>query len=365
MAFFEDERGDDEDRTEEPTQRRLDQALEQGNVPQSPELATAAQALAGAVALSLLGGAAWAGLRESLRGTLGRELSLAAGRAGTAAGASALARDVALATGRAVLPIVAVIALTSVAATLLQRRPYFSLERISPDAGRLDPLSNLGRAFQLKGATGLVVTVVKVALVLVVLRATLASVLPSLSSLGGAGLAANLAATGGVATGLLLEASLALVAAGALDFFFVHRAWKKSLRMSREEIKREAREEEGDPHLKARIRALQRQKRSKKKMLEATKTADAVVTNPTHLAIALKYDKTVMAAPRVVAKGADHLAAEIREVARQEGIALVEDKPLARTLYRTVEVGGEVPPKLYQAVAEVLAFVYRLKRRTA
>jgi len=135
------------------------------------------------------------------------------------------------------------------------------------------------------------------------------------------------------------------------------------LMMTKEEVKQEHKQKEGDPLLKARIRSLQRERARRRMMAEVPK-ADVIVTNPTHFAVALRYDAEKMAAPRVVAKGADLVAQRIKEIARKNGIPLVENVPLARALHKSVKVGGSVPRSLYQAVAEVLAYVYRLKGRT-
>jgi flagellar biosynthetic protein FlhB len=138
--------------------------------------------------------------------------------------------------------------------------------------------------------------------------------------------------------------------------------YSKNLRMTKQEAKQEHKEREGDPHIKARIRGIQRDM-ARKRMMQAVKKADVIVTNPTHIAIAIVYDKSDMAAPKVVAKGADFLAQKIKQIASEAGVPLVENVPLARTLYKSVKVGQYIPRALYQAVAEVLAYVYRLKRR--
>jgi flagellar biosynthetic protein FlhB len=362
MALFDD---GDEDKTEDPTARRLEKAREEGNIAQSPELSSAAQTLGGAAALTWLGATLWERCRALLEGALGRGLEHARGHAGTPRGALALFQEGTLALGETALPVLLFLALVAIVAGVAQRGATFHLERLAPDPGRFDPLSNLGRAFAGQGLQGLALTAAKIVLVLLVVRAAVTAALPGLSALGGTGLGVGLGRISGLGVSIFLQSSVVLVAAGGVDYLLAHRRRTKGLRMSKQEVKEENRDENGDPHVKGRMRRLQRSRKNRRKMLEDAKRAKVVVTNPTHLAIALGYEKASMAAPRVLAKGADLLAAEIREVARQEGIPLVEDKPLARTIYRTVDVGGEVPPKLYQAVAEVLAFVYRLKQRKA
>jgi flagellar biosynthetic protein FlhB len=145
-----------------------------------------------------------------------------------------------------------------------------------------------------------------------------------------------------------------------LDFFYQRFEHDRTLRMTKEEVREESKELEGDPHTKGRIRGIQRKIAYRRMMADVPK-ADVVLTNPTHLAVALKYDSGKMSAPRVVAKGAGLIAARIKEIAKENGIPVVEDKPLARALYKSVEVGDEIPEKLFQAVAQVLAYIYRLR----
>jgi flagellar biosynthetic protein FlhB len=146
----------------------------------------------------------------------------------------------------------------------------------------------------------------------------------------------------------------------ALDYGFQRFEFERELRMTKQEVKEESKMFEGDPVVKGRIRTVQRQI-AYRRMMHDVPTADVVVTNPTHLAVALKYDNLRMRAPRVVAKGADLMAQRIRDVAREHEIPIVEDKPLAQVLYRTVEIGQEIPAKLFQAVAQILAYIYRMK----
>jgi flagellar biosynthetic protein FlhB len=160
---------------------------------------------------------------------------------------------------------------------------------------------------------------------------------------------------GGVCIGLFVVA--------ALDFSYQKFRYQKSLMMTRQELKQEHKQREGDPLLKARIRSLQRE-RARKRMMQDVPKADVIVTNPTHIAVAIKYDYEKMAAPRVVAKGADLMAQRIKELGKKNGVPLVENVPLARALHKSVKIGGTVPRSLYQAIAEVLAYVYRLKGKT-
>jgi flagellar biosynthetic protein FlhB len=156
----------------------------------------------------------------------------------------------------------------------------------------------------------------------------------------------------------------AISVVAAADFFYQRWEWERSLRMTVQEVREEHRDTEGDPLIKSRVRSVQRDM-MRKRMMAAVPEADVVVTNPTHLAVALKYDQARMSAPIVVAKGAGHLAERIRAVARQHGVAVVENKFVARTLYKLVDIGREIPADLYRAVAEILAFVFRARGLTS
>jgi flagellar biosynthetic protein FlhB len=165
-------------------------------------------------------------------------------------------------------------------------------------------------------------------------------------------------------TGKLLFLSLCGVLAvfAAIDFVLQKREYAKQVRVTKQEAKQEAKEQEGDPLIKARIRSVQRDM-ARKRMMQAVKKADVIITNPTHIAIALQYDKDKMVAPKVVAKGADFMAERIKKIAAESGIVMVENVPLARAMFKSVKVGQVIPKSLFQAVAEVLAYVYKLKNR--
>jgi len=161
--------------------------------------------------------------------------------------------------------------------------------------------------------------------------------------------------------GIGLKTGLAFLALAVLDYFYQRFEFERDLRMTKQEVKEESKQQEGDPLVKSRIRSIQR-RIAYKRMMQDVPKADVVVTNPTHLAVALKYQAGAMSAPKVVAKGADLIAQRIRALALEHDIPVVEDKPLAQALYKSVDVGEEVPEKLFQAVAQLLAYIYRLKK---
>jgi flagellar biosynthesis protein FlhB len=180
--------------------------------------------------------------------------------------------------------------------------------------------------------------------------------------LTGADLRAGLVLAAGIGMELLLKIGLAFLMLALADYVFQRWQFEKSAKMTKQEVKEEARSSELNEQIRGRIRSLQRQL-ARKRMMQRVPQADVVITNPTHYAVALQYDSGKMAAPRVIAKGQRLIAQQIKEIARMHGVPLVENKPLAQALYRAVDVDKEIPRELYKAVAEVLAFIYRLKRQ--
>jgi len=344
-----------QERTEAATPKRRDDARRKGQVARSRELPAAAGILAGAM-FFLVGGSSMIGgagrlMHEALAGAVRPDLTLLE------------LREVILTAARGAIgllaPLMAVMVTVGVAANVLQTGPVASLHPLAPQWSRISPAAGFKRIF----STGTLVELVKSVLKLLTVGAAAWWVLKGevvrLPALAGADVHAFLPYLGHASLRVALAAGVALMCLGLLDFGFQRFEHEKRLRMTRQDVRREFKETEGDPMVRARIRSIQRQV-ARKRMMADVPRADVVVTNPTHLAVALKYDSEQMAAPRVVAKGAGHVAARIRAIAAAAGVPVMEDKPLARALYRAVEIGREVPVELYRAVAEVLAFVYRM-----
>jgi flagellar biosynthesis protein FlhB len=254
-----------------------------------------------------------------------------------------------------------VVVVSGVGGGLLQTQFLWSTELLQPDFSRLNPLTGLRRilGFAALGEIGKsLLGILCLGVLGFFFLYSNVSVLLSLSSLNPEDVLFF-----GNREGLwFLKAGVSVMAVLAvLDYLFQRWRLQAQLRMSRQEIKEEFREQEGDPHIKNRIRSL-RQKMARQRMMTEVPKADVVITNPTHLALVLRYRPEEMAAPRVVAKGADFVAQRIREIARSHSIPILENKPLARMLYARVEVGQEIPESLYRAVAEVLAYILRLRR---
>jgi flagellar biosynthetic protein FlhB len=260
-------------------------------------------------------------------------------------------------------PILAAAVLAGIAVNLAQVGFLLTLEPLKPDFNRLNPIMGFGRLFSTRGGVDLMKSVLKVVMVSAVAFATARSQLPLFISTAQMSTPMALSALGGILYTLCLRVCVAMLILAALDYIYQRVHFEQSIRMTREEVREEMRQMEGDPTLRARIRRRQREI-ARQRMMQEVPRADVVITNPTRLAVALRYAAGEMSAPTVVAKGQRLMAERIREVARQHGVPIVENKPLAQALFKSVEIGQEIPAELYQAVAEVLAFVYRLKQKS-
>lgn len=238
----------------------------------------------------------------------------------------------------------------------------FSTDPLQPDLDKINPLKGLQRILSLKHLSESLLMAGKAAVIAAVAYFAIRSEVLSSPQMLMNDPVSLFAAMGVAGKGIFLPMIGILLVFSLADFWMVKRDYSKQLRLTKQEAKQEFKEREGDPQLKARVRAVQREV-ARRRMMQAVRKADVIITNPTHIAIAIVYDKETMMAPKVVAKGADHLAQRIKKVAADAGVPLVENVPLARTLYKSVKTGQLIPRALYQAVAEVLAYVYRLKGR--
>jgi flagellar biosynthetic protein FlhB len=346
---------DDLERTEAPSLRRLVQAREEGQVPRSRELATFTLLAAAGIA-AIAGSDHWRdGLSRVLRAGLAFDRRLATDPAALGDYALSLATDGLL----VALPLLGVAFVAGVGGTLAVGGWNFTTRPLVPRLARLDPGNGVRNVFSVHGAGELAKAVLKALAVGALVAWLLWRRSDDIALLSAASLPVALAAAGGLLTTtfLMLVGAMALIA--AFDVPVQLLSHFRRLRMSRAELRQEHRELEGDPQLKARIRRLQRE-RARRRMMAAIPTADVVVTNPTHFAVALKYDES-MAAPQVIAKGADVLARRIREIAAEHRVPIVEAAPLARALYRHTELGEQIPAPLFEAVAAVLAYVFQLR----
>ena len=345
-----------QERTEQPTERRLQEARKKGQVPRSRELNTMLSLILASIALMVLGGNISQSIMQiSVEGfSVSRELAF---------DASQLPFQfmyMASQTLLALSPFMAVMLVAALAGPLMMGGWSFSLETISFKFEKLNPIKGLARIFSLKGLVELVKALAKFVLLLgaaILVFFTIDQQLLSLTSMTpkAAGLEA---VTVLVRVLLILSATTILIV--ALDVPFELWNHQKQLRMTKQEVKDEMKETDGNPQVKQRIRTVQRQL-AESRMMEDVKTADVVITNPTHYAVALQYLDRPGSAPRVVAKGKDLTALRIRSIATEHDIPLFEAPPLARALYRSTEIGHEIPHVLSMAVARVLAYVFQLK----
>jgi flagellar biosynthetic protein FlhB len=349
---------EDVERTEQPTPKRRGEARRQGQIALSQEAFIAANLLAVTVALGMIG-------RQALLVGLGATRALWTPRADLdIEAAMQLLAIAARATMIIVAPVLAAAALAAIAIGELQTRGNLATQRLSPSWARLSPAANFNRLFKRQAAIELPKSLLKIALVGSVIWMSVRSSVDDYLGL----LYLPLFEIARFQIGTILHAFLVgcsvLVVIAAIDYAYQYWQTERALRMTKTEIKEERKQSEGDPLIRSRMRSLQFE-RARNRMMRAVPSADVVVTNPEHISMALKYERNSMAAPRVVARGAGWIALRIREIARESGVPIVENRPLARALYRSVRVGDFVPERLYKAVAEVLAYVYRLHPRKA
>ena len=347
-------------RTEEPTPKRREEARTDGRIPQSVEITSATVLLAALLATWRSGDAAITGLRESMRRSL-----LAVGKLDlTPAALGDVLNGMLHDLTAAVIPILSVTAVAGFTAVVAQIGFRFYGKRLLPDLSKMSPASGMQRIFSTKGLFDVTKALVKIVLVGWLSWKLIGGSEGKIIALSGASPRELLAITGREVARLVGWVTSVLVALAAVDYGWQRRQHQQSLRMTKSEVKDETRQAEGDPKVKARMKRAY-QELVKTRSLADVPTADVVITNPVHLAVALKYVPGQMGAPRVVAKGAEGFAQKIKEVARQHGVPILERRSLARAIFKSVPVGGEIPATVYRAVAEILAYIYGLRQRRA
>jgi flagellar biosynthetic protein FlhB len=263
-----------------------------------------------------------------------------------------------------VLPLFLSLFLLGLVTNLLQTGFLFSWRALEPKYTRLNPWQGLHHIFSLQSVNELVKALIKIGIIGYVVYATMAAEFEQFFPLSQQAVEELIRYLGSSTLRLGTHTAYALIALALLDYAFQRWQYEKNLRMTLQEVKEERKEAEGNPQMRARMRSIMREMARKRMMAEVPR-ADVVVTNPTHLAVALRYRRQDMRAPQVIAKGADYLAERIKTVAREHGVPLVENRAVAQSLYKSVEIGEVIPEALYKAVAEILAYVYRLKPRPA
>ncbi|MBK8687347.1 MAG: flagellar type III secretion system protein FlhB [Betaproteobacteria bacterium] len=348
----------DAERTFQPTPKRLEQAREKGQIPRSRELATAAVALSGAMALWWMGPELYRRCLGVFRSGLAFDRARAVEPDRMLAGLSGLSVDMLL----AISPLLAMVLVATLGAPLLLSGWVWSGTAFAPDFARLSPARGLGNMFSSQSLVELGKAIAKCLLLGGIGYWALSSSWAELQQLPARDTGGAVARVGVlVSTGFFaLVGGLVVVALIDVPWQIWH--YHDQLKMTRQEVVQEQREMEGDPQLKARIRSQQREV-ARRRMMSAVPTADVIVTNPTHYAVALQYRDGSMRAPQVVAKGMNLIAQRIREIGAEHGVTVLEAPPLARALYRHAEIGSEIPPALYTVVAQVLAYVFQVERQ--
>jgi len=344
---------DTAEKTEQPTQRKLEDAQKKGQIPRSAEVQTLMVLLAGLTSLLFFGGDMWRLLAGGMTAVLGHLHDTPV----TTSSLQGYAIQAALLLVRCVGPVVVATMIGGLLAGGLQSRFQTASEALQVNWERLNPAAGFQRVFSMRSAVPTVIALVKLAIIILLTYSTVMMVLgdPIFSSTVGLTRLAEYMAESGVK--IFTRILLALAVIAAADYGY--QCWQnwQDMMMTHAEVKEESKNQEANPQVKAGRRKLLQA--SKRKQLEDVHTADLIVTNPTHYAVALRYDRKTMKAPRVVAKGIRLNALRIREIAQQHQVPILENKPLARLLFKYGKVGGEVPAQLYVAVAEVLAWVYR------
>jgi len=348
------------ERTENATPKRLEEARKKGQVPRSAELSIAAVCISAAAAIYTLGRGAAGQFADLMRGLLSLRPEQVMGE-GVMWPALV---DAGLRSLIIILPILGATFIAALAAPLAIGGWNLSGQALMPQFSKLNPAAGLGRMFSARGTVELGKGIAKVLVVSLIAWVLLKGMTPQLMGLSSEPLEGAIGHSAALTGYALLVLCFGLVAIAAFDVPFQLWQHSRDLKMTREEVKEEYKESEGSPETRGRIREAQRAL-ARGRMMQEVPKADVVITNPTHFAVALRYDETRNRAPVVVAKGTDLLAARIREIAAENGVPLVAAPPLARALYRSVELGHEVPAALYATVAQVLTYVYQLKAAMA
>ncbi len=347
-----------EERREEPTPRKRRKTREEGRVFQSKELVSA-------VLLVMLFMSLWflfPWVYEQLRSAMIASFTYSPTSDWSVSEISGLLRQRFSIAMLVVAPLFGVVWVVGTAATWAQTGPVFSTKPINPDLNRINPVEGGKKLLSSRALINLVKSLAKVGILGYLAYGVIAGNLDGFSQLLNRPLTDALSWTADVVWALVVRATGVLLGVSVLDYLYERHEHEKSLKMTRKELKDEMKNTEGDPQVKGRIKSLQQQM-ARNRMMEDVKSSDVVITNPIHYAVALTYDAAEMQAPKVVGKGRGLIAKRIREVARSEGVVIEENPPLARALYDVGAIGQSIPPELYQAVAEVLAHVWRAHKR--
>jgi len=349
-----------QDKTEQATPKKKEDARKKGQVAKSKEVSSVAILAAGVIYMYFNAGNLTEKLGGNLRQTFSSIPRIASGDLGLAAYISSAIQGFLV----MMLPILILLVVVSLAANLLQTGFIMTVEPLTPELSKIDPIKGFGKLFSKRSFAELLKSILKIIIVgwaaFSVLKNDYSQLIPLMYQDN----FQIMAMLGHISLKVLTRCCYVILVLAVLDYVFQKWEFEQNLKMTKQEVKDEFKQSEGDPMIKSRIRSIQREMARRRMMKEVPK-ADVVITNPTHFAVALVYKPgEKMTAPKIIAKGADRIALKIKELAKEHNIPIVENKPLAQNLYK-LELGQEVPPEFYQAVAEILAYVYGLKKKKA
>lgn len=348
----------DPSKTEKPTPKRIADARKKGNVAKSQDMNSAVILMTA----SLLIYFSWPPLAKAVQTLMVERFARFPEQDLTVDYLMVLVMQAAQAVGPVLAPILLALLLVGVVSNFLQVGRLLSFETLKPKVEKLNPVNGLKRLFSLRSTVEAIKGLLKIALVGWICYAVISDRYVELATAYGAGLLGLGTLIGSTAWSIAWRAILALLVLGLVDLIYQRYEWTKNLKMTKQEVKDEMKQAEGSPEVKSEIKKRQR-KMAQQRMMSEVPKASVVITNPTHFAVAVQYERETMEVPLVVAKGTDLVAKRIRQVAEEAGVPMVENKPIARALYKQVEVGDEIPPELYAAVAEILVAVQRASRK--
>ncbi len=349
-----------QEKTETATERKRQRAREDGNVPKSMEINTALIMIAGVTAFYFFSDDFYGQIGEAIRYYHGQCHDLII----SPEGIHIFSLEVGLRILSIIWPFFLILFVVGVAINLAQVGFLITGKPLIPDLKKINPISGLGRLFSIRGRAELIKSLFKMFILAPVMIYTVYSHLPEMMPLVWQDTLDVFIHLGLAALDVAIKALIIMLVLALIDYVYQRWQYEQDLKMTKEELKQEMKDVQGDPHIRSRIRSIQ-QEMARKRMLQEVPESEVVVTNPTEYAIALKYDPNEAPAPQVVAKGKNLIAQKIKDIASEHNIPIVEDRSLAQMLYKLVEVGNLVPPELYQAVAEVLAYVYRLNNKVS
>jgi flagellar biosynthetic protein FlhB len=349
---------DQGEKTEEPSQHRIDESRKKGEVASSKELSSVIVLAGTLTALTLSSIYIFEVMSEYIEWLYGIEV----GKAFTQETGKRILSRTFIVGGKCIAPVFITSICLGVLAQIMQIGILFAPDVLQLKVDRINPLNGLKRIFSMKAIVEVVKGLFKFTVIMVITYSIISANMESFTGFLHTEASMSLSYGKMMAFKLAMSILIGMLVIAIGDFAWEKYSYKKKLRMTKQELKEETKERDGNPEIKQKIRSIQRELATKRMMADIPK-ADVIVTNPTHISIVIRYDGKTMIAPEVIGKGADHMAMRIREIAKKHDIPIVENVPLARALYKTVKVGQGVPRTLYKAVAEILAFVYRLKKK--